>query len=301
MSRVALLMGGSSSEREISLKSGAVVLQGIKDAGIEVVAFDPAQEPLEKMFERLIEFDKVFIILHGKGGEDGVIQGALDSLGISYTGSGVLASALAMDKMRSKQLWLGVGLPTPPFTVLDGAISSRDIVEELGLPLMVKPAAEGSSIGLQRVESIEELERVQDSEQKSKYSGVLIAEKWIVGDEYTIAILGNETLPTIKLSVPDSFYDYEAKYGSKKLGHSCPCGLDKDFEKKLQTLALSAFNSLGCRGWGRVDFMVDSSGEPWLLEVNTVPGMTDHSFVPMAAEAAGMSFSDLVKRILDLS
>ncbi len=293
--KVAVLMGGTSSEREVSLLSGAAVVAGLKAAGVEVSPFDPAQEPITE----LKSFDRAFIALHGRGGEDGVIQGALEVLEVPYTGSGVLASALAMDKLRSKQLWIGISLPTPRFTVLRAGDNLAEAVKELGLPLMIKPVCEGSSIGMAKVENSDELQAAL--EKAEKFGGEIIAEQWIEGEEYTAAILGEQPLPLIKLCTPHGFYDYDAKYYAEDTEYECPCGLDGIEEETLQDLALEAFSSLGCRGWGRVDIMVDKQGHPWLLEVNTVPGMTDHSLVPMAAREAGISFDRLVKKILDAS
>ncbi len=292
MSRVAVLMGGDSSERAVSLKSGEAVLQGLLAAGVDATPFDPSEESIAT----LQQFDQAFIVLHGRGGEDGVIQGALEVLGIPYTGSGVLASALAMDKLRSKQLWLGIGLPTPPFQTLDAGTGFSSVVERLESPLMIKPVSEGSSIGMARVETEEQYQKALG--EAGQYGGEVIAEQWIEGREYTVAILGGEPLPVIRLQTPHGFYDYDAKYLAEDTLYQCPCGLGESDERRLQRLALRAFDSLGCRGWGRVDIMVDRSGDPWLLEVNTVPGMTDHSLVPMAAREAGIPFEQLVARIL---
>ena len=295
LGRVAVLMGGNSSEREVSLKSGAAVLDGLHKAGVDAVPFDPAEEEIGE----LQKFDRAFIVLHGKGGEDGVIQGVLESLHIPYTGSGVLASALAMDKLKTKQLWMGIGLPTPPFVVLHSVGDLSGVADKLGFPLMIKPVCEGSSIGMAKVNSADELQAAW--EKAGDFSGDVIAEKWVEGEEYTVAILGNEPLPVIRLRTPHGFYDYDAKYSAEDTEYLSPCGLDESMEKSLQAVALKAFDSLGCEGWGRVDIMVDRHGEPWLLEVNTVPGMTDHSLVPMAAREAGMTFSMLVGRILEMS
>ena len=295
LGRVAVLMGGNSSEREVSLKSGAAVLDGLHKAGVDAVPFDPAEEEIGE----LQKFDRAFIVLHGKGGEDGVIQGVLESLHIPYTGSGVLASALAMDKLKTKQLWMGIGLPTPPFVVLHSVGDLSGAADKLGFPLMIKPVCEGSSIGMAKVNSADELQAAWAK--AGDFSGDVIAEKWVEGEEYTVAILGNEPLPVIRLRTPHGFYDYDAKYSAEDTEYLSPCGLDESMEKSLQAVALKAFDSLGCEGWGRVDIMVDRHGEPWLLEVNTVPGMTDHSLVPMAAREAGMTFSRLVGQILEMS
>lgn len=293
--RVAVLMGGEASEREVSLKSGGAVLQGLLQAGVVAEPFDPA----ERRIDQLQRYDRAFIALHGQGGEDGVVQGVLESLKIPYTGSGVMASALAMDKLRSKQLWQGVGLPTPAFERLHEACDFEQVVERLGLPLMVKPVCEGSSIGMAKVESAAKLQ--QAWREAAQFAGAVIAEQWIEGAEYTIAILDGEALPVIRLQTPHGFYDFEAKYRANDTQYLCPCGLEAEQEQQLQQLSLQAFDALGCRGWGRVDLMLDGAGNPWLLEVNTVPGMTDHSLVPMAAAASGLSFSQLVLKILQLS
>jgi len=242
------------------------------------------------------KFDRVFIVLHGPGGEDGVMQGALEILGLPYTGSGVMASALAMDKLRTKQLLDGANLPTPRYMVLDENTNLEYVLAELGLPLMVKPALEGSSIGMTKVEDDDQLQTAYAL--AAQYSGAVIAEQWIDGQEYTVAILGEQALPIIRLQTPNTFYDYEAKYVSAETQYHCPCGLPEEDEASLQRLALSAFKVVGAQGWGRVDIMCDQDGKPYVIELNTVPGMTDHSLVPMAARAAGMEFDELVYRIL---
>ncbi len=295
LGRVAVLMGGNASEREISLKSGAAVLEGLLAEGVDAERFDPAEQKIAA----LQSFDHAFIVLHGQGGEDGVMQGVLESLKLPYTGSGVLASALAMDKLRSKQLWLGMGLPTPAFEVLTKESHFEAVVEKLGLPLMVKPVCEGSSIGMAKVERVEQLE--QAYHQAAEHAGAVIAEQWIEGAEYTVAILGRQPLPMIRLQTPHGFYDFEAKYQANDTQYLCPCGLEAEVEQSVQQLALNAFDALDCAGWGRVDLMIDGKGNPWLLEVNTVPGMTDHSLVPMAARAAGISFNQLLLQILQQS
>ncbi len=292
LGRVAVLMGGSSSEREISLNSGNAVLSGLLQEGVDAIRFDPSETEVGE----LQQFDRAFIVLHGQGGEDGVMQGVLESLQLPYTGSGVLASALAMDKLRTKQLWSGIGLPTPRFTVLQPETDFSAVVETLGLPLMVKPVCEGSSIGMAKVESVAELQQAYRT--ASEFAGAVIAEQWVEGKEYTVAILGATPLPMIRLQTPHGFYDFEAKYQADDTQYLCPCGLEPQQEQAFQQLALQAFDALGCRGWGRVDLMVDEAGKPWLLEVNTVPGMTDHSLVPMAAKAAGYSFNRLLLEIL---
>ncbi len=296
--RVAVLMGGPSAEREVSLKSGAAVLAALRAAGVDAHPVD-VQDP--GVVRTLLDggFDRVFNILHGRLGEDGVVQGALDLMGLPYTGSGVLASALAMDKARSKQIWAAEGLPTPAFQWLGADHDPEAVVARLGLPLMIKPAREGSSIGMSKVERVEDLRGAW--EKAARYDHRVIAETWVQGAEYTVAILGQEVLPAIRLETPRQFYDFEAKYRADSTRYHCPAGLSPTDEAALRALARRAFDTLGARGWGRVDLMVDEAGGPWLIELNTVPGMTDHSLVPMAARAAGMDFQDLVLAILDTS
>ena len=293
--KVAVLLGGRSAEREISLKSGAAVLAALKEAGVDAHAFDPAEEELGQ----LKAYDRVFIALHGRFGEDGTIQGMLELLGIPYTGSGVLASALAMDKWRTKLVWQAAGIPTPRYTLLEADTDFDAVVRELGLPLMVKPAAEGSSLGMSKVMRAEDLPAAYET--AARHDPLVIAEAFIAGTEYTAAILGEQALPLIRLETPRTFYDYEAKYFAEDTRYLCPCGLLPEREAALQALALRAFRILGCRGWGRADFIVDAAGTPWFLEMNTAPGMTDHSLVPMAARQAGLSFTQLVLRILELA
>lgn len=295
--KVAVLMGGWSAERAVSLKSGGAVLRALLERGIDAHEVDADRQVLEVLAKG--KFDRAWVALHGRGGEDGVIQGALETLGLSYTGSGVLASALGMDKLRTKQIWLGTGLPTLPFSLLNRESDPDAVVTELGLPLAVKPCHEGSSIGVSRV-----TERVQLRSAWEKAVGcdsLVLVEPWITGDEYTGAVLQGETLPLIRLETPREFYDYEAKYQAEDTLYHCPCGLDSQRESGLRTLVQEAFESIGGYGWGRVDFMVDADGRPWLLEVNTIPGMTDHSLVPMAARAIGLDFAELVWRILETS
>ncbi|SFM49469.1 D-alanine--D-alanine ligase [Ectothiorhodospira mobilis] len=293
--RVAVLMGGWSAERAISLRSGQAVLHSLRTAGVDAHGVDADRDVLQVLQRG--HFDRVFIALHGRGGEDGVVQGALELAGIPYTGSGVAASAVAMDKLMSKRLWRGAGLPTPEFCVLQPGFDPGAVVAALGLPLIVKPALEGSSIGMTRVNRAEEL--VQAHATAAACGGPVLAEAWITGQEYTAAILDGEALPLIRLETPRAFYDYEAKYLAGDTRYLCPCGLPPEEEARLQTLALEAFAAVTARGWGRVDLMRDESGQAWLIEVNTVPGMTDHSLVPMAARAAGLDLEDLVLRILD--
>ena len=296
LGRVAVLLGGNAAEREISLISGHAVLESLLRQGVDAHPVDPAEGGLDSL--RRGEFQRAFIVLHGRGGEDGVIQGYLETLGMPYTGSGVAGSALAMDKYRSKLLWLGLGLPTPGFvTVRDQAGLKH--TERLGFPLMVKPAHEGSSIGIRKVGNAAEL-RDAWREAAALDSNVLI-EEWIDGAEYTCALLGERALPLIRLETDNAFYDYAAKYRDADTGYHCPCGLDEASERAFQALSREAYEALGASGWGRVDLMTDSDGRPWLIEANTVPGMTDHSLVPMAARAAGIDFDELVMRILTMT
>ena len=292
--KVAVLLGGRSAEREVSLKSGTAVLGALRQRGVDAHPVDPGPDVLQVLGAG--GYHRAFVILHGRGGEDGVIQGALETLGLPYTGSGVLGSALGMDKYRCKLVWRGMGLPTPEFAVLRHE-SDLARAAELGFPLMVKPAQEGSSIGMARVEDPEQL--AQGWRAAAEYDALVLAERWIVGAEYTCAVLGGEALPLIRLETPHAFYDYDAKYFANTTQYHCPCGLPEDQELRLRRLALDAFAGIGGRGWGRGDLMLDQSGEPWLLEVNTAPGMTDHSLVPMAARARGIEFDELVWRILE--
>ncbi len=291
--RVAVLLGGASAEREISLKSGAAVLAALQRRGFDAHPFDPAEQPLEA----LRGFDRAFIALHGRGGEDGTIQGALEVLEIPYTGTGVLGSALGMDKWRTKQLWRGAGLPTPPARLVRGAAEAGPIIEALGLPLIVKPAREGSSIGMSRVEAPAELAPALQA--AGTYDADVLVECWIDGEEFTVTLLENAPLPSIRLETPRTFYDFDAKYRAGTTQYHCPSGLDPADESALGTLALEAFHAVGGAGWGRVDVMRSrEDGAWWLLEVNTIPGMTDHSLVPKSAAVAGIGFDDLVVRIL---
>ncbi|MCG8428028.1 MAG: D-alanine--D-alanine ligase [Chromatiales bacterium] len=294
--KVAVLLGGQSAEREVSLKSGQAVLDGLLNRGVDAHPVDPGADLLTVL--QAEQFDRVFIVLHGRGGEDGVIQGALESVGLPYTGSGVQGSALGMDKLRCKWLWCGLGLPTAPFAVLRSD-ADLPLAEELGFPLMVKPVREGSSIGMARVDDSEAL--LVAWREASKYDSEVLVEQWIDGPEYTATVLGDEVLPLIRLETPNTFYDYEAKYLNETTSYHCPCGLSEAREHELQALALQAFRSVGASGWGRVDLMLDQQGNPNLLEVNTVPGMTDHSLVPMAARAMDIDFDELVWKILETS
>ena len=295
--RVAVLMGGTSGERAVSLKSGSAVLAALQRRGIDAVGMDVGHDVLTLLAQG--KFDRVFIALHGRGGEDGTLQGGLEMLGLPYTGSGVLGSALGMDKCRTKQLWAGIGLPTPAFQVLTADTDWDRVVSELGLPLAVKPSREGSSLGVTRVNDPSALAHAYAS--AAALDSEVIAERWIVGQEYTVALLGDTALPVIGLEAAQDFYDYHAKYEANDTIYRLPCGLSATEEAAMQQLAARAFRAVGCHSWGRVDIMRDATGAPWLLEVNTVPGMTDHSLVPMAAQAAGISFDELVVRILAMT
>ncbi len=294
--KVAVLLGGRAAEREISLNSGNAVLNALRARGVDAHPLDPDDTVLEQL--RAGDFDRAFIILHGRGGEDGVIQGFLETIALPYTGSGVLGSALGMDKYRTKLAWAGAGLPTAESVLLRTA-ADLAAAAAIGFPLMVKPAREGSSIGMARVTDAAALAAAW--ELARDYDPLVIAERWIAGAEYTCAILGHEALPLIRLETPHAFYDYDAKYRADNTRYHCPCGLPAAAEQGLQQLALDAFDAVGASGWGRVDLMVDDAGRAYLLEVNTVPGMTDHSLVPMAARAAGIDFEALVIRILETS
>ncbi|HEC74579.1 MAG TPA: D-alanine--D-alanine ligase [Methylophaga aminisulfidivorans] len=295
--RVAVLMGGHSAEREISLISGNAVLAGLQRQGVDAYGVDVNTDISRTLSSG--EFDYAFNVLHGRGGEDGVIQGYLDTINMPYTGSSVSASVLSMNKRLSKLVWEQQGLPTADYAVVNAETNANQLAADLGLPLIIKPVNEGSSIGMSKVNDEAALEAAISL--ALKYDADVIAEKWIVGEEYTVAILDGEALPAIRLTTPHEFYDYEAKYHSNSTEYKCPCGLKAEEEKKMQTLALQAFNALGMRAWGRIDFMRDENGDFYMLEANSVPGMTDHSLVPMAAKQAGLSFDDLVWRILETS
>lgn len=292
LGRVAVLCGGASAEREISLASGAACLAALRARGVDADRFDPAEDSLHS----LLAFDRAFIALHGPGGEDGTVQGALETLGIPYTGSGVLGSALAMDKLRSKWVWQAMGLATPAFRVLRDDDDLAPALAALGLPLFVKPLSEGSSLGTTRVDQADGLARAY--RQARTYGEAVLVEQCIDGPEYTVALLNDAALPAIRIEVSDAFYDFEAKYRSDATRMVIPSGLSQSAESQLNTLCQRAFSALGASGWGRVDVMADAQGEFWLLEVNTIPGMTDHSLVPAAALAAGMSAEELVWQIL---
>lgn len=295
--RVAVLMGGASAERDVSLASGKAVLEALRRNGVDADPLDPAQEGLAP----LANYDRVFIALHGRGGEDGRIQGYLDSMGIPYTGSGVLGSAIAMDKVRSKQLWCAQGIPTPAFVSVrsDCDIDVDAIAGQLRFPLVVKPVSEGSSIGVSKVEIKEGL--ADAIEVAANFDHEILIEEWVDGAEYTVAILGEQTLPVIRIETSNVFYDYVAKYHRDDTRYLCPCGLDPETERAVQELALKAFEAIAASGWGRVDILCDTQNHPYVLEVNTVPGMTDHSLVPKAAAAYGIAFDELVMRILGMT
>jgi D-alanine-D-alanine ligase len=294
--RVAVLMGGWSAEREVSLRSGRAVLEALTAAGVDAHGVDVEADVLTVLQRG--QFDRVFNILHGRGGEDGVIQGALEVLGLPYTGSGVLGSALAMDKHRTKLCWLGAGLPTPASQLLGTEGDCLAALESIKLPLIVKPSLEGSSIGMAKVELADQL---VPAWRLARRYGEVIAERWIEGEEYTAGFVAGEALPLIRLETPREFYDYEAKYLAEDTRYHCPCGLTPSVESELQSLCRQAFDAIGGEGWGRVDFLLDADRQPFLIEVNTVPGMTDHSLVPMAARAHGLDFNALTWRILETS
>ncbi len=294
--RVAVVMGGDSAEREVSLNSGANVLEALRARGIDATGVDGVAALLSALAAG--RFDRVFIILHGRGGEDGKLQGALESLRVPYTGSGVLGSALCMDKVRTKQVWLACGLPTPRYVALRPGEDVTAAIEELGLPVVVKPSHEGSSVGITRVRSPADLS--QAIALAARYDGELVIEQMIEGEEYTVGILDGEALPTIRIVPPGEYYDYHAKYVSDDTQYHCP-GLSGAAETEMRALALRAFEVSGATGWGRVDVMRDRQGNNWLLEVNTAPGMTSHSLVPKAARAIGVDFETLCWRILETS
>ena len=295
LGKVAVLMGGWSAEREVSLKSGEAVLTALLEKKVDAHKVDVQRESIFDDLKKG-QFDRVFIILHGPGGEDGVIQSVLEVLQLPYTGSGVLASALAMDKLRCKELLQGSGLPTPAYMRLEETTDMNYVGATLGFPIMVKPTLEGSSIGMSKVAEEEGLSKAWQV--ASEYGDSVLAEQWVHGKEYTVAILGRTALPVIRLETKRDFYDYAAKYDDDDTQYHCPCGLTEEQEAQLQRLALSAFDAVGAKGWGRVDIMSNEEGKPSIIEINTVPGMTSHSLVPMAAKAKGLSFTDLVFNIL---
>lgn len=293
--KVAVMFGGCSAEREVSLRSGAAVLNALQAAGVDAFAFDPKQQRLAGLVETGAE--RVFIVLHGRGGEDGTMQGALQQAGLPYTGSGVLGSALAMDKIRCKWLFQAQQLPTAPFAVVHSNDTDfAGLLASLGGKVMVKPANEGSSIGMSAASTVEELQQAITA--ALKYDSEILVERWIKGREFTVAILNGQVLPIVEMRTPRAFYDYEAKYQANSTEYLCPAPLDATLTAAMQDSALKAFNAVGAAGWGRVDIMLDEQGQHYLLEVNTVPGMTEKSLVPMAAKAAGLSFQQLVLAIL---
>lgn len=295
--RVVVLYGGNSAERDVSLVSGAAVLASLQRSGVDVRGYDLAAGGLSGL--EALAPDRVFIAMHGRGGEDGTLQGALELLGIPYTGSGVLASALGMDKQRTKQIWQALGLPTPESIILSPDADWSAVVDRLGLPMVVKPVHEGSTLGITIVDSLDALKSAyQDA---ARYDTAVMAERFVRGEEYTVSLLGDSELPAIRVEVPSGFYDYEAKYHSNETLYHLPCGLDDQTEQALAVLCRQAFDAVGGQGWGRVDVMRDGGGQFWLLEVNTVPGMTDHSLVPQSAAYAGLGFDALVLRILATS
>ena len=301
--KVAVLLGGTSAERDVSLQSGQAVLDGLRAGGINAHAVDTRDASVLELKAR--GFDKVFIALHGRGGEDGTLQGTLEFLGLPYTGSGVMASALTMDKLRTKWLWQGRGLPVPPYVALERDEYDRDpaaaaqSIGSLGLPVAVKPSNEGSSVGMTKVEHPGDLAAAIAL--AFQYDRSVLVEKWLDGAEYSVSILGDQVLPSIRIQPAAAFYDYEAKYLSDDTRYFCPGGRSEQQERQLAQLARDAWRAAGCSGWGRVDIMADGNGAFYLLEVNTSPGMTRHSLVPMAARQSGMDFSQLVMRILALA
>lgn len=295
--RVAVLMGGSAAERKISLKSGAAVFAALQRKGVNAIAIDISESSIDALAGQQI--DRVFNIIHGRGGEDGVLQAVLDVMKIPYTGCGILASALSMDKLRTKLCWLGYGLPTPKWHLLKSTADLDFCIERLGFPVIVKPAQEGSSIGMSKANNRHELAKALAV--AAEFNCDVYAESWVVGKEYTIGFLKGKALPVIRLETPNAFYDYEAKYNATTTQYHCPSGLSPDKEQQLQELAVQASDVIGVRGWARVDAFIDDSGNPQLIEINTVPGMTDHSLVPMAAKQAGIGFDELVWQVLETS
>ncbi len=295
--RVAVLYGGKSAEREVSLDTGNAVLGALLARGVDAIGWDPAEQSLSDL--AAAGFDRAWIALHGPGGEDGAIQGALQWLGLPYTGSGVMASALAMDKVRSKRVFDAAGIPTPEYAVVRDRSNALRAAEAFGFPLILKPSCQGSSVGMTKVFDPDDLNAAVDL--ALKFDAVAIVERCVVGDEYTVAVLQGEALPSIRIETPRAFYDYRAKYESDRTRYHCPGTANAEAEQDYASLALAAFAELGCSGWGRVDFMAGDDGRPLVLEVNTVPGMTSHSLVPMAAKTSGIDFQELCWRILETS
>jgi D-alanine-D-alanine ligase len=295
--RVAVMLGGDSSEREVSLDTGTAVLKALRSKGVDAHAWDPAEKSIIEFASA--GFDRVWIALHGPGGEDGSLQGALQWLHVPYTGSGVMASAIAMDKVRSKQLFGATGIPTPDFAILRTQVDALDAVEKIGLPIIIKPSGEGSSVGMSKVFERAELRGAVDL--ALQYGDTALLEQCIDGSEFTVGVLQGRALPSIRIVTPRVFYDYEAKYKSDLTEYICKGTSNDAEEQQYADLAVAAFSKLGCSGWGRVDFMTGADGQPLVLEVNTVPGMTSHSLVPMAAREDGIDFEDLCWRILETS
>jgi len=295
--RVAVLLGGKSAEREISLMSGGNVLEGLRKAGVDAHPFDPAERELSEL--RQLGFERAFIALHGRYGEDGTVQGALELLGIPYTGSGVMASALSMDKLRTKLVWLASGLPTPRYEAITAQSNWTRVAGKLALPLIVKPAHEGSTLGLTKVLHTKDLPAAY--KHAARYDQLVLAEEFVEGDELTAGFVGEEALPLIRIQAPQGNYDYQNKYFSDETKYICPSGLPAAEERRIQELTMQSAHVLGCSGWGRLDLIRRADGSVSLLEMNTSPGMTGHSLVPMAAKVAGMSFEQLVVRILEMA
>lgn len=293
--RVAVLMGGWSAERQVSLWSGEGVVAALREKGVDVTAVDADKDTVLNLGKQ--GYDRVFNIMHGTGGEDGTAQAILDLHGLPYPGSGVLASALAMDKLRTKRIWKAEGLPTPDFMVLNSEEDAHEAAKRFGYPLIIKPAADGSSVGVSKVKSVDQVDQAfADALGDGR---VVIAEEFIAGGEYTCPILDGVALPVIRIEPDGEFYDYHAKYISDNTRYHCPAGLEAPHEKTLQQICAKAFDLIGCKDWGRVDFMMDAQGKPWLLEINTLPGMTSHSLVPMSAKVSGMSYADLCWALLE--
>ena len=295
--RVAVMLGGHSSEREVSLDTGAAVLEALRAKGVDAHAWDPAEKTMAEFADA--GFDRVWIALHGPGGEDGALQGALQWLDTPYTGSGVMASAIAMDKVRSKHLFRASGIPTPDYAVARSQADASVAAEQLGFPLIIKPSGQGSSVGMSKV--LERAELPQAVDMALQYGDTVLLEACITGDEFTVAVLQGRALPSIRIVTPRVFYDYRAKYESDRTEYICRGTRSDEEEQHYAELAIAAFNELGCTGWGRVDFMTGADGDPLVLEVNTVPGMTSHSLVPMAAREDGIDFNELCWRILETS
>ncbi|MGZ0019955.1 D-alanine--D-alanine ligase [Nitrosomonas sp. wSCUT-2] len=295
--KVAVLLGGRSAEREISLQSGEAVLAALRRSGVDAYPFDPADQGLEMLMQQ--GFKRAFITLHGRFGEDGTVQGVLEWIRLPYTGSGVMASALAMDKWRTKLIWQAAGILSPRYALLQADSDFAAVAEALGLPLIVKPAREGSTIGLSKVFDSKDLEAAYHL--AAEHDSLVLAEEFIAGQELTVAVLGDVPLPVVRIEIAGDLYDYEAKYFSNETKYFCPSGLPSDVEEEIQRQALHAYQVLGCQGWGRVDLILTPSGQFYFLEANTSPGMTSHSLVPMAAKAAGISFEELVVKILELA